>query len=160
LRGDIVQHLGLVFTDQMQCPSAARAGLVVNVDQQLDPWQMRRQCTPIAFGRLGARRTCSRFRCGRRRRGRDRFQRSRLLRQRLLQVLDAVLEHFVAELLGAATEPVALQASDHQSQPLDLGQRRTQDLPQRGRIVGQGCGSGEHRPTLLRRYESAPMNPA
>jgi hypothetical protein len=160
LRGHVVQHLRLVFANDMQCATAAGTGVVLDIDHQLDPRQMRRQCTAIAFGRLGASWTRCCFRCRRLRWRRDRVQCRRLLRQRLLQVLDPVLERRVVELLGAATEPVALQASDHQPQPFDLGQRRAQDLLQHGRVVGQGCGSGEHTPRLLRRYESAPMNPA
>jgi hypothetical protein len=160
LGGHIVQHLRLVFADQMQRTAAAGTGLVLDIDHQLDPWQMRRQCAAIAFGRLGARWTRWCFGCGRLRRRRERVQCRGLLRQRLFQLLDPLLERRVVELLGAAAEPVALQAGDHQPQPLDLGQRRAQDLLQRGRVVGQGCGSGEHAPRLLRRYESAPMNPA
>ena len=83
-----------------------------------------------------------------------------VLSNRLFQIFQPELQLIGSQLLGAAAEPVALQAGDHQPQPLDLGQRRTQDLLQRRRIVGQGCGGGEHARRLGRRYESAPMNPA
>jgi hypothetical protein len=43
-------------------------------------------------------------------------------------------------------------------QPLDLGQRGTQDRLQRGGIVGQVCGRLEHPRKLNRRCESGPMN--
>ena len=65
---DVVQHLGPVFADPMQCTAAARAGLVLDIDHQLDPRQMRRQRAAIAFGRLGARRSVRLRRPGSRRR--------------------------------------------------------------------------------------------
>jgi len=115
-------------------------------------------CRKFAFGRLAARRTGCWIRSRRLRRRRNRIQRGRLLGQRLLQLLDPLLEPRVAELFGAAAESIALQGRDHQPQPLDLGQRRAQDLLQRRRIFGQSCGGGEHPGTLNRRCESAPMN--
>ena len=57
-------------------------------------------------------------------------------------------------------EAIALQASKLKLQPLDLGQRRAQDQLQRGRIVGQVRGGGEHTGTLDYRCQSVPMNPA
>ena len=91
----------------MQCPAAARAELVLDIDHLLDARQFRRQRAAIAFGRLGARRTCSASpaRIG------DAAASSAadLLGHRLLQILDPVLHGFVAELLGTAAEAVALQ---------------------------------------------------
>ena len=51
LGGDVVQHLGTVFADRMQRRTTARAGLVVDIDHDLDPRQMRRQRTAIALRR-------------------------------------------------------------------------------------------------------------
>jgi hypothetical protein len=69
-----------------------------------------------------------------------------------------LLQGLVVEPLGPAAKPIALQASDQQLQPLDLGQRRAQDQLQRCRIVGQVCGGGEHTGTLDYRCESVPVN--
>jgi hypothetical protein len=54
LGGNVVQHLGAIFADQMQCAAAAGTGLVLDIDHLLDARQLGRQCTAIAFGRLGA----------------------------------------------------------------------------------------------------------
>ena len=58
----IVEHLRPIFADDMQHASATGAGLVVDLDHHLDPRQMRRQCSTVALGRFGARRTRRRFR--------------------------------------------------------------------------------------------------
>ena len=160
LRRDVVQHLGPVLADQVQRAAAAGADFIFDIDQLFDPRQVRRKRAAIASGRVGARRPAWRLRCRRLGRGHGRFHRGGLPWHRLLQVLDPVLQRFVAELLGTAAEAIALQRRDDQPLAFDLGQRRTQHLLQRRRIVGQRCGGGEHAPTLLRRCESEPMNPA
>jgi hypothetical protein len=130
----------------------AGTGFVLDIDDDFDPRPMARQGTAVAFGR---------FRCGRlpRRLG-CRRQTGLLLGHQLLQILDALLQRLVIELFGAAAEPMPLQAGDQQLQPLDLGQRGAQHRLQRGRIVGQLGGGGEHGSRLNRHGESAPMNRA
>ncbi len=154
LSGDVVEHLGTVFADLMQSATAARTGFVVNIDDDLGPRQMRRQRATVAPYRLGTMRLG--VRPGRRRR--RRLQPGHLFGHRLLQILDPLLQDFVVEPLGPAAKPIALQPGDQQLQPLDLGQRRAQDQLQRGRIVGQVGGGGEHTGTLDYRCESVPMN--
>jgi len=58
----VVEHLRLIFADDVQHAPATGAGLVVDVDHHLDPRQMRRQCSTVALGRFGARWTRRRFR--------------------------------------------------------------------------------------------------
>ena len=43
LGGDDVEHLARVLADQVQAPAAARTALVLEVDEDLDPRQVRRQ---------------------------------------------------------------------------------------------------------------------
>ena len=92
----------------------------------LDPRQMRRQRAAIAFRRLGTRRTLFGFAgAGSRRR---RIQPRWLFGHGLFEILAPALHCFVVELFGTAAKSVALQTGDDQPQPLDLGQRRAQDL--------------------------------
>ena len=53
LGGDVVQHLGAVFADGVQAAAAAGAGLVVDIDDDLDPRQVRGQCAAVALHRFG-----------------------------------------------------------------------------------------------------------
>lgn len=86
------------------------------------------------------------------------FEAGLLFRQRLFQIVEALLDLLVAELLGSAAETIALQARDQQTQPFDLRRRGTQDQLQRGWIIGQGRRDGEHARAMNRRRESSPMN--
>jgi hypothetical protein len=65
LGGDKVEHLARVLTDHVQGPAAAGAALVLEVDQDLDPRQVRRQGAQVASaypGRpRGAAACCSSF---------------------------------------------------------------------------------------------------
>ena len=156
--GDVIKHLGRVLADRMQLPAAAGTGLVLDIDHLLDPRQVRRQRTAIAFDRLGTRRACRAVLLWRDRRRRRRFQQRSLLRHRLLQILDPELHRRFAELLRAPAEAIALQCRDDQPLTLDLGQGRTQHLLQQDRVVGQVRWDCEHIPELNRRRESGPMN--
>jgi hypothetical protein len=53
---DVIQHLRAVFADGVQRSAATGTGLVVNVHDDLDPRQIRRQRAAIALRRFGARR--------------------------------------------------------------------------------------------------------
>ena len=126
LRRDDVEHLRAVFADDVQRPAAARAGLVLDVDHDLDPRQVRRQCAAVASGRWARGR-----RLGRRA--------SRLLggsdcSDGLLEILETELQLIRVELLRAPAELAALQLLDQRAQPLDLG------VPRR-----QSCGKLAHR---------------
>ncbi len=57
LRRDDVKHLRPVFADDVQRPAAAGAGLVLDVDHDLDPRQVRRQRAAVAPG-FGAGMSC------------------------------------------------------------------------------------------------------
>src|SRR5215203_2382719 len=48
LGGDEVEHLARVLADQVQAAAAARAALVLDIDQGLDPRQVSRQSAQIA----------------------------------------------------------------------------------------------------------------
>ena len=51
--GDDVEHLARVLADDVHGPAAARAALVLDVDQDLDPRQVRRQGAQVAPPRPG-----------------------------------------------------------------------------------------------------------
>jgi hypothetical protein len=53
---DVIQHLSAVFADDMQWLAATRAGLVLDIDDDLVAWQMLGQRAAIAFRRLLRRR--------------------------------------------------------------------------------------------------------
>jgi len=54
LRRHYVQPRAFVLADPMQLASAAGTGLVVNVDDDLNPRQMRRQRAAVAAALLGS----------------------------------------------------------------------------------------------------------
>jgi hypothetical protein len=96
----VIEHLARVLADQVQAAAAAGAALVLDVDQDLDPRQVRRQGTQVASPNPGCTRgaaPCSHFLLGRlgSRRG-------------LLEVLEAELELVGIELLRAPAELPAL----------------------------------------------------
>src|SRR5215831_9204236 len=164
----VIQHLNLVFTDPMQRPPATGARLVLDIDHHLDAGQMRWQVAAVAFDRFSRARSRSPIR---RRRGLGvrrlalasggfrRLDLGGLFGQRLLRILELLLDDFVAQSFGAATELMALQFGDHLLQTLDFGQCLEQDRLQSGWVVWQRLRRGEHQVTLNRRYESRPMNP-
>jgi hypothetical protein len=95
---------------------------------------------------------------GRRLQGRRcRVQSGFLLGQSRLKILGLLFKRRVTQSFGTPAEPIALQACDLVPQPLDLGQRRAQNLPQGCWIVRQGRGDGERARTLNRRCESRQM---
>ena len=51
-RGNDVEHLGDVLADHMHRTAAAWAALVLDIEDHLDPRQMRRQVTAVALRRL------------------------------------------------------------------------------------------------------------
>ena len=110
---DDVEHLARVLADHVQGPAAAGAALVLDVDQDLDPRQVRRQGAQVASPNPG--------------RPRGAAPRSHLLLRRLggcrglLEVLEAELQLVGVELLRAPAELPALQLPDQEPQLLDLG---------------------------------------
>ncbi len=148
LRWDVVEHLGHVFPDRMQRVPATGTGLVLDIDDQLDPRQISRQGAAVA-SRRRAWRGCRRFQA---RRGG--FQSGLLFRQRLAEVLGPLFHRRVVQLLRPAAEAMALQPGDQLVQPLDLGQCGAQHRLQRRGVVRQGGWSGKHGKTLNRRHES------
>jgi hypothetical protein len=136
LSGDIIQHLSLVFADLVQRTAAAGASFVLHVDHDLDPRQIGGQGAAVALRRLARGRPGPRL-------GRH-LQRSHLLGHGLFQILARLLHRLVGQLLRSPAEAIALQASKLKPQPLDLGQRRTQDRLQ--------CGAerGGRAPTLAK----------
>ena len=49
---DDVEHLGDIFADHMHRAAAARAALVIDIDDHLDPRRMRRQGPSVALRRI------------------------------------------------------------------------------------------------------------
>ena len=114
----------------MQRAAATGTGLVVDVHDDLDPRQMRRQRAAIALRRFGARRVGARHPVPAM--ARPPVDAPRPARP-VCSATDCsrssipLLQRRVVELFRAAAKPVAVQAGDQQLQPLDLGQSRAQD---------------------------------
>ena len=102
LRWNVIKHLGAVLADHMQGRTAAPAGLVGDIDHNLDPRQMFWQRTAIALRWL---RNPFRgwLRC---------LDLRRLFGERLLDVLDPLLQCFLAKTFRTAAEAVAQQNRD------------------------------------------------
>ena len=108
-----VEHLLPALADDVQGPAAAGAALVLDIEQQLDPRQVRRQGAQVASpdpgrprGAVPCRHPVLRRlggRCG------------------LLEVLQAELELVGVELLRAPAELPTLELPDQEPQLLDLG---------------------------------------
>jgi hypothetical protein len=111
---DEVEHLARVLADHVQAAAAAGAALVLEVDQHLDPRQVRRQGTQVAPA-LGPR-----WARGAAPRGRGLLCRLSLGNS-LLEVLQAELQLVGVEPFRAPAELAALQPPDQEPQLLDLG---------------------------------------
>jgi hypothetical protein len=127
LSGHDVEHLARVFADHVQGPAAAGAALVFDVDQDLDPRQVRRQSAQIAPAYPWRPRRIAAPRSG--------FLRRLGGRGGLLEVLQAELQLVGVELLRAPTELPTLQPPDQEPQLLDLGLRRV-TLDQNSIVLG------------------------
>jgi hypothetical protein len=68
LSRDIIQHLGTIFADDVERPATTRTGLVLNIDNGLEPGQMLRQraLVPLRGFRTGRRRRRRFLQCRRR----------------------------------------------------------------------------------------------
>ena len=104
-----IKTFGNVLANLMERPAAARASLVLDIDNLLDPLEMRRQRTAVGLawsvgpGLAGCRVACRTS-----------------LAQRRLDIFKAKLQLIRVKLLGTRTEPVAHEGIDDQLQPLDL----------------------------------------
>ncbi len=148
LGGYVVQHLGTVLADRMQRAATTRASLVGDIEHAFDPWQINRQCSAVTLRWCGASNGLSGFDLG------------RLLGQGLLEVLDPLVQRFVAELFGATAEAVSEQTGNQHLQPRDLSLRFEQQVLQRCWILGQLRGIDGHRQTVNRRPVPHQLNPA
>ena len=124
LGGDDVEPLADVLADPVQRARAARAGLVLDVDERLDPRQMRRQRAAVGAPLARA------LRARRRRLG---FGLGRRLRLALLDVFERQQQLVVRQRLGAAAEAVALQILDDLDEPLARGSARRSASPSASR---------------------------
>ena len=89
--------------------AAARASLVLDIDELLDPFEMRRQRTTVGLARaIGLGLPGCRFACG-----------TRLTESRL-DIFQAELKLVGIELLGTSTEPMTHEGVDDRLQSLDL----------------------------------------
>lgn len=126
LRRHHVQPLAGVLPDPMQLALAARADLVVDVDDDLNARQMRRQRATVA---AALRSPCSTLR-------RSQLLR-RIARDRLLDVFQAEQHLIFGQRLRPAAKTVPLQFLDDLTQPLTLAPLGEQHRFQRRRIVRQ-----------------------
>ena len=119
----------------MQFAAAARAGLALDVDDRLDPRQMRRQ--RAAVGAALARG----LRAHRRRLG---LGLGRRLGFALLDLFQSQQQLIGRQRLGAAAEAVALQLLDDLDQPFGPDALGDQHRLQRFGIVGKRLGGQRH----------------
>ena len=104
-----IEPLGDILADPVERAAAAGAGLVLDIDDLLDPFEVRGQRTAVGLARMvGAGSACLLL-------GVLSFG------QRRLDFLKAELELIGIELLGTAPEAVALEGLDDRPQALDLG---------------------------------------
>ncbi len=133
----------------MERAPAAGAGFILDIDDLLDPLEMRRKRSTVrlapALGRNAAR-LC--FACSLR------------LSKRSLGILEAQLELIDIELLGTPAEPVALEGFDDCLQALNLGIGALQlpglledECAQRIHVVGK-IGLAQHQGPLNQPSES------
>jgi hypothetical protein len=143
LRRHDVQPLALVLADPVQLAlAAAGTGLVVDVDDNLDPRQMRRQRATVGTSLLGPRGSV----------GRSRLIRCRLIACCcLLDVFEAEQHLIFGQCLGPAAKTVPLQFLDDLAQPLAVTPLGEQHRFQRLEIVGQ-CVARHDR---IRSYSAA-----
>jgi len=130
-----VELLAHVLADPVKRPFAARAGLVLDVDDRLDARQMLRQ--GAAVGAPFARPFHARGR-------RLRFGLCRRLRVALLDVFERKQQLIVREALGAAAEAVTLQVLDDLNEPFCALALGDQHRLQRLWIVGKRLGGLRH----------------
>jgi hypothetical protein len=120
--------LALVLPDPVQLALAAGAGPAVDIDDDLDPWQMRRQRAAVGASLLGPRGSLSRSRliCYR-----------RIARRHLFDVFETEQHLVFGQRLGPAAKTVPLHFLDDLAQPLTLALLGEQHRFQRLEIVGQ-----------------------
>jgi hypothetical protein len=137
-----VQPLAFVLADTVQLALAAGAGPAVDIDDDLDPWQMRRQRAAVGASLLGPRGSLSRSRliCYR-----------RIARRRLLDVFETEQHLIFGQRLRPAAKTVPLHFFDDLAQPLTLALLGEQHRFQRLEIVGQ-CVAWHDR---IRSYSAA-----
>jgi hypothetical protein len=128
LHRDDIEPFGDILANPVLEPAAARAGLVLDVDDDLFARQMRRQCAAIDLpsacgGLLLRRRTVV-------------LRRSLRCRERLLHIFQPQRQLVRIEPLGAATEAVALQFLDDRHQPLNLMIALSRLLARRRELLG------------------------
>ena len=125
LRRHDVEALGDVLADPVQVARAARAGPALDVDQALDPGQVRRQGAPVrpALRDPGGLRGRCILGCG------------EAIRLDLLGLLEPEEKLILRQGLGATAEPVTLQLPDDLAQALALGTFRRQHRLQQAGIV-------------------------
>jgi hypothetical protein len=109
LRRYDVQPLALVLADPVQLALAAGAGPAVDIDDDLEPWQMRRQRAAVGASLLGPRGSLSRSRliCYR-----------RIARRHLLDIFETEQHLIFGQRLGPAAKTVPLHFFDDLAQPV------------------------------------------
>ena len=122
-----VEPLGDMLVDDVQITAAAGAGLILDVDDALDPLEMRRQMPEVlAALRFGARISPVD----------RRIERGVGSTKRDLDILEEQRELVGIERLGALAEAVTLEGGENLGEPLHL-------VPKGGVLVGIFCGAGD-----------------
>ena len=151
LRGDDVEPFAHVLSDPMQRALAARAGLILDVDDRLDARQVRWQGAAVGAPLAGS------FRARRRR---LRFGRLGLASLALLDVFERQQQLVFRQTLGAPAKAVALQLLDDRNKPCCALALGDQHRLQRLWVVGKRLGRLRHAEDdimirgILRRFSS------
>ncbi len=106
--GDDIKALGDILADLVERAAAAGAGLLLNIDDLLDPFEMGGQRSAVGLARALA--PCLGH-CG--------ISCGMHAAKRRLDILQRQLELIGIELLGLAAEPVPLEGLEDRLQPLD-----------------------------------------
>jgi hypothetical protein len=130
-----VETLGAIFADYMQRPTAARAAVIFDVDDHLDPRQVDRQRTTIGPTLGGARLTLSR---------RFGLLIGFIVSRGLLDLFKAKQQLILGKRLGPSAEPMTLHLLDDLCEPLGASALRQQHCLQRRRIIGERIGRLRH----------------
>ena len=148
LGGDDVETLGDVLAHRMQLAPAARAGLVMDVDDLLDARQVRGQRSAIGAplpDPVGVLDWISRLLAG------------EALGLDLLGLLEPQQQLIDWQALGPAAEAMTLELLDDLAQPLVLGALLREHRPKRDRIADQWVGCVVHEADSIMDYSGLPV---
>lgn len=145
---DTIEALGNILADLVERSAAAGAGLILDIDDLLDPFEMRWQRTAVGLARaiaLGLGRCC--ITC------------CVHATQRGLDILQPKPELIRIELLGLTAEPVPLEGLDDRLQPLDPGVGLALGIGKIGQCAGLFEDERAQRVNIIGKVRGEKYNP-